>query len=55
MGDGSKLVCAVVLHVIRHGTREKSQSLGTTQVHTFYNSGVLLEISTRLGESVVPE
>ena len=31
-----KLVCVVVLHVIRHGTREKNQSLGTTRIHSFY-------------------
>ena len=35
--DGCKLVCVVVLHVIKHGTREKNRSsLGTTRIHTFY-------------------
>ena len=36
MCDGCQLVCVVVLHVIRHVTREKNQSLGTTRIHSFY-------------------
>ena len=36
MCDGCKLVCVVVLHVIKHVTRENNQSLGPTRIHSFY-------------------